>query len=51
MNFNLGYFSLEDRVINLATYFVLYEIVFDYKYNPPLFTDFEECLSALHMVL
>ena len=31
---------------NWATYFILYEIVFDYKHNLPLFTDFDERLAA-----
>ena len=44
---HLGSFSVEDPETNLATYFVLYEIVFDYKHNTPLFTDFEEHLAAL----
>ena len=33
-------FSVVDPVTNLVTYFVLYEIVFDYKHSLPLFTDF-----------
>ena len=46
MNFNLGSFSEEDLVTNLATYFVLYEIVPDYKHYLLLFTNFEELLAA-----
>ena len=39
-NLKASSLSVEDPVTNLATYFVLYEIVFDNKHSLPLFTDF-----------